>query len=282
MVESNALSRIAVIGGGKMGEAMLGGWIAAGEGPAAAISGAAVAVADPGEERRAYLEERYGVSCVPDARELAPADLVVLSVKPQVMMGMLATIRDLPAFGAETAPLYVSVAAGISTARLEEALPYGARVVRVMPNTPLLVGAGASVVAGGSCATERDVELVRDLFAALGEASIVDEADIDAIGAVSGSGPAYVAAMIEALRDAGAACGLDAAFAERLALQTVYGTARLMRETGQSAEQTRIAVCSPGGTTLAALAAMDEAGLSQAYAAGVNAAVVRSKELGAC
>ena len=110
----------------------------------------------------------------------------------------------------------------------------------------------------------------------------MDEADIDAVGALSGSGPAYVAAFVEALRDAGAALGLDAALAERLAFETVRGTIELMARTGQDAETTRVAVCSPGGSTLAALAAMEEAGFAPAIAAGLSAAVRRSKELGQC
>lgn len=276
-------TRIAVIGGGKMGEAVMGGWIAAQQGLASPLSAASFAVANPGCERRRYLEERYGVSCVADARELSRADIVVLAVKPQVMMGVLESISHEAAYvGAKEGPLFVSLAAGLSTERLESALPEGARLVRTMPNTPLLVGAGATAVVGGANATAEDVQLVRDLFACLGAAYVVEERDIDAIGALSGSGPAYVAALIEALRDAGAACGLDAALAESLALQTVSGTAKLMAETGQSAEECRLAVCSPGGSTLAALAAMEEGGFSRSIDAGVAAAVRRSKELGAC
>ena len=275
--------RVAIIGGGKMGEAILGGWIAADQGPAASMSAANFEVANPGEERRAYLTERYGVTCVADARDLRAADIVVLAVKPQVMMGVLANIRDCEAYaGKGSSPLFVSIAAGLTTARLEEALPAGARLVRTMPNTPLLVCAGATAVCAGSCASPEDVELVRDLFASLGASYVVPEADIDAIGALSGSGPAYVAAMIEALRDAAATWGIDPDLGERLALQTVYGTALLMRETGLDAKTCRVNVCSPGGTTLAALDAMSEAGFNQVFAAGIDAAIRRSKELASC
>ncbi|MDO4290126.1 MAG: pyrroline-5-carboxylate reductase [Eggerthellaceae bacterium] len=280
-IDENA--RIAVIGGGKMGEAILGGWIASEKEPAAALGGANITVADPGVERRAYLSERYGVACVADASEIKAADVVLLAVKPQVLMGVLEGIAARPAFaGGEDGPLFVSIAAGMPTEKIEGALPVGARLVRVMPNTPLLVGAGASVVAGGARATRDDVELVRGLFACMGFAEVVDEGDIDAVCALSGGGPAYVAYMIEALRDAGAAQGLDAQLAETLALETVYGTCKLMRETGQAPADTRIAVCSPGGTTLAALSAMDEAGFAHVFDAGVSAAVRRSKELASC
>lgn len=279
----NVPLRFAVIGGGRMGEAMVGGWIASERGVAAAVSAADVTVADPGEERRAYLTKRYGLACVSDASEVEGADVVVLAVKPQVIMGVLEAMAKMPAFaGGTEGPLFVSIAAGVPTSRIEGALPEGSRVVRVMPNTPLLAGKGASVVAGGAQATAEDAAYVRDLFACMGFAALVDEDDIDAVGAVSGSGPAYVARMIEALRDAGAAQGLDASLAERLAIETIEGTCRLIRTTGQTPEEARIAVCSPGGTTLAALAAMDEAGFMQVFAKGVEAAVRRSKELAAC
>ncbi len=273
---------VAIVGGGKMGEAILGGWIASEEGAAAALSPQSFVVANPGEARRDYLAERYGVRCVADACEIDAADIVVLAVKPQVMKGVLDQMRTSPAYsGGEEGPLFVSIAAGLSTDALLAMLPEGARLVRVMPNTPLLVGSGVTTV----CSSSRcggDVELVRDLFACLGSAYVVDEDAMDATGAISGSGPAYAALLIEALRDAGVSQGLDADLAEKLAAQTLEGTCRLMRERGQDAEQTRVAVCSPGGTTLAALAAMDREGFSRAVGAGVDAAVARSKELAAC
>ena len=216
-----AEARIALIGGGKMGEAIMGGWMSADAAPAGALSARKLRGGQPGGERRAYLQERYGVACVADAREIDRADVVVLAVKPQVMMGVLESIAHLPAYeGGSGGPLFVSIAAGLSTARLQAALPPGARLVRTMPNTPLLVGAGVTAVVGGSAATHDDVELVRSLFSCLGTACVVEEDAIDAVGALSGSGPAYVAAFVEALRDAGAACGLDPALAESLAFET--------------------------------------------------------------
>ena len=276
-------ARIAVIGGGKMGEAVIAGWIAAERGSARYLAPSNFIVANPGEQRRAYLESAYGVSCVADPREIDRADVVILAVKPQVMIGILESIAPLGAYsGGRCGPLFVSVAAGLSVARLESALASGSRVVRTMPNTPLLAGCGVTAVAGGACATAEDVALVHDLFACLGMACVVDEDAIDVIGAISGSGPAYVAALIEALRDAGARLGLASQLAEKLAFETVRGTAELMVRTGEGAESTRIAVCSPKGTTLAALSAMEEAGFSASIDAGVAAAVRRSKELAAC
>lgn len=275
--------RFVVIGGGKMGEAIVGGLIGASEGVAAPLRAENFTVANPGEERRAYLEDRYGVSCIADGREAHAADVVILAVKPQVMMGVLADLSAVAAYqGGARGPLFVSIAAGLTTATLEAALPEGSRLVRAMPNTPLLVSEGATAVTRGAHATDEDLAYARDLFACLGFSCVVEERDMDAVGAVSGSGPAYVAALIEALRDGGVAEGLEPGFAEELALRTVLGTARLMVETGCSAEDARVAVCSPGGSTLAALAAMEGAGFSASLEAGVAAAVARSKELAQC
>lgn len=283
MAESLVGTRIAVIGGGKMGEALVGGLIASSEKPADCLDRGNFAVANPGEQRRAYLKDRYGVECVAGAEDIQGAHIVILAVKPQVMMEVIANIADLPAYGGGcSGPLFVSIAAGLTTKRLEDALPAGARVVRVMPNMPLQVGAGATAVTGGANATEADVELVRSLFACLGYACVVDEGLMDAVCAVSGSGPAYVAAVIEALSRAGEEQGLDPQLAQALALQTVYGTAKVLMETGQTPAFLRESVCSPGGTTLAALEAMHGAGFSEVFDKGVRAAVRRSKELGAC
>lgn len=276
-------ARFLVVGGGKMGEAIVGGLIAATQGAAVSLSAANFTVADPGDARRDLLEDAYGVACIKDAAQAQAADVVILAVKPQVMMDVLKGVSAQPAFqGGADGPLFVSIAAGLTTASLEAALPTGAHLVRVMPNTPLMVSCGTTAVCGGAHASSDEVDYVRDLFACLGFAFECSEADIDAVGAVSGSGPAYVAALIEALRDGGVAEGLDASLAEKLALQTVLGTAQLMVQTGNSAKTTRIAVCSPGGTTLAALAAMEQGGFSESLKQGVRAAVVRSKELATC
>lgn len=275
-----------------MGEAILRGWLASDAAPASALGASNILVVNPGEQRRAYLESTYGVTCVADVADapdalaalgVAAVDLIVLAVKPQVMMGVLESIARIsvfqPSVDTKGVPLFVSIAAGLATDRLAGALPAGAPVVRVMPNMPLMVGAGASGICGGPNATAEQVQLVADLFGCLGRAVVVDEADMDAVCALSGSGPAYVAALIEAMRDAAASCGLDEALAEALALQTVLGTARLIDETGVSPREARESICSPGGTTLAALDAMGSAGFTEAIFAGVEAAVARSKEL---
>ena len=278
--------RICVIGGGKMGEAILSGWIASNEGAAAPICADDVTVVDPGEERRSLLSDAYGVTCVADAAELDEGyrpDVVVLSVKPQVMMGVLEDMANLPIFSTGSSmPLFISIAAGLPTDKIISALPVGASLVRVMPNMPLMVGAGASGVCPSATSSAEQVAYVAELFGCLGRAVIVDEADMDAVCALSGSGPAYVAAMIEALRDAAVQHGLSSEVAEALALQTVLGTAQFIAETGTSPQKAREAVCSPGGTTLAALDAMNEAGFAKVFDEGVEAAVRRSKELAQC
>lgn len=272
--------RIALVGCGKMGEAVLSGWIDSPKPPADALSASSFAVVSPREEHRAQLRDAYGVQvagCVADAAALGSFDMIVLAVKPQVMPEVLGDVAT--AF-AGAMPLVVTLAAGIPTSRYEQALGEGARVVRVMPNMPLQVGMGATVVAGGAQASDDEVRLVNDLFDALGVSYVVPESQIDAVGAISGSGPAYVAYMVEALRDAGVAAGLDAQLAESLALETVGGTYAAMKGKGFTPEEMRVSVCSPKGTTLAALTAMDEAGFKPLFASGVNAAIRRSEELG--
>ena len=276
--------RFLIVGGGKMGEGILSGWLGSSSAPADEVECDVVEVVEPGAERRAYLTERYHVTCLADVAEVEHVpDVVVLSVKPQVMMNVLAGLAPLPAFQTTgDGPLFISIAAGLTTASLEAALPHGAALVRVMPNMPLAIGAGASGVCGGAHASEGQVAYVASLFDCLGKAVVVEESDMDAVCAVSGSGPAYVAAMVEALRDAGVAQGLDAELAETLALQTVLGTARLIDEGDQSVADVRISICSPGGTTLAALEAMEAAGFAHVFDEGVAAAVRRSKELASC
>lgn len=267
------------IGGGKMGEAILAGWLNSDAVTASDLGPENFTIVEPNEARQKVFEESYGVSCVTDIHQVDTADVVILAVKPQVMFDVLSEVKDLAPF---THSLFISIAAGIPTSSLIEALPSGSRLVRVMPNLPLVVAEGASVVCASERSSVRDVETVRDLFACLGVAEIIDEKDMDAACALSGSGPAYVAAMIEALTKAGIDQGLSASLAENLALQTVYGTAAMLKETKQAPAELRKAVSSPGGTTVAALSAMEEAGMDSVYDRGIAAAVRRAKELGAC
>ena len=273
--------RIVIIGGGKMGEAILSGWIASDAAPADTIEAKDIVVVTPGIDRRDFLEGMYAVACVGSPSEVTVRpDLVVLAVKPQVMMQVIAELSQEELFcDGEQPALFISIAAGLETARLVHVLPEGSSLGRVKPNMPLMVGAGASCVCASAASTAEQVEYVAALFGCLGRALVVDEGDMDAVCAVSGSGPAYVAAMVESLRDAAADAGLDRQVAEDLALQTVLGTAQLIMETGMTPEAARESICSPGGTTLAALDAMNAAGFDKVFRAGVEAAVRRSKEL---
>jgi pyrroline-5-carboxylate reductase len=265
------VTRLAIIGGGRMGEAIAAGLVNAG-----VLAPAAIVVAEPDAGKREHLIASHGIGAVSDGvTALEGADAVLLAVKPQVMDAVLGGLAD-----AVGDALVVSIAAGITCARLESLLPAGARVVRVMPNTPALVGAGMSIVSGGANADARDVETVASLFGAVGDVVVLPEELIDACTAISGCGPAYMALFVDALAEAGVQEGLTREIAERLALQTMRGTVRLIEETGQSPVQVIDAVCSPGGSTIAAVTEMEARGLRAAIESGVHAAVLRSRELG--
>ena len=279
---TSAPSSILIYGCGKMGEAILSGWLASDEGPAASLGPGSFTLVERTAERRDSLAQDYGVQVVGELDPTTTADVVVLAVKPQSFPEVLPIIRDAILANGTTPPLIVSIAAGIPTATIEQELGSDVHVVRVMPNLPLQVGAGATVVSAGAQATDADVALVRDLFAALGEAHVVDEDQIDAVCAISGGGPAYFASMIEMMRDAGVKAGLDANLAESLAQMTLYGTGLVLQETDQDAATLRQAVCSPGGTTLAALSAMEAHGIRDAVEAGIDGAIARAEELSTC
>jgi pyrroline-5-carboxylate reductase len=263
--------RLVIVGGGRMGEAILGGLLAAGS-----LGPERVVVAEPDALRRQELESAHGVECVADARDaVGGAQIVIVAVKPQHFETVVSGFApDLD--GA----LVVSIAAGISIARIESLLPAGTPVVRVMPNTPALVRQGMSVVSGGSDANEEQVDMVRAFFAELGRAIVLDERYQDAATALSGSGPAYVALFVDALTRAGVRQGLTRETAQMLVVQTLVGTAELIEATGQHPEELVDAVTSPGGTTSAALAALEASGFRAAVAEAVAAAVQRAKELG--
>lgn len=261
---------LAVIGGGKMGEAIVAGLIDAGAVPAEKVT-----VADPGKDRRELMSSEYGVRCVADGSEALPADTVLVAVKPQVIDAVVGSLSS--ALGGS---LVVSIAAGITCARLESLLPAGTAVVRVMPNTPALVGEGMAIVSGGTEATAEQVALVSGLFSAIGSSIVLDEKFQDAAAAISGCGPAYVALVVDALARAGVTQGLPRAVAQDLALQTVRGTADLILTTGEHPEAIIDMVTSPGGTTIAAVNVLESRGVRAAFADAVAAAVKRSKELG--
>ncbi len=262
---------LAVVGGGRMGEAIIKGLL-----DAQALAASSIVVAEPLAQRRDELGAAHGVRCVAQAAEAAQeGDIVLLAVKPQVMDGVLDSIAD-----AVGAALVVSIAAGITCARLESHMPAGTAVVRVMPNTPAMVGEGMSVISGGAEASTEQVDMARELFSLIGKAIVVDEHAQDAATAISGAGPAYMALFIDALARAGVRQGLPRSVAENLAIQTMFGTAKMLDATGMHPEQLIDAVSSPGGTTIAAIEQFEAGGLRATVFKAVEASVKRAKELG--
>lgn len=264
--------RVGFIGGGNMAEALVRGLLAAGYGTEELL------VSEPLAERRRLLARRYRVGVTDDNDAVVrSARTIVLAVKPQILGELLNSLGAV----ATKKELFVSIAAGVLLARLQAGLGAGVRVVRVMPNTPSLVGKGAAVLCGGSAARASDLCTVRKLFAAVGDAHVIgDEKLMHAVTALSGSGPAYVYRFAEALLEAGIKAGLDKELAAALTFQTIAGAAEMMLTTGRSPEELRCAVSSPGGTTLAGLARLEKGGLVGAVAAAVLAAAKRSVELG--
>jgi pyrroline-5-carboxylate reductase len=235
-------------------------------------------VAEPVAARRRTLARRYRVEVTGDnAAVVSASSTIVLAVKPQILPDLLEALPE----SATRRKLFVSIAAGFPIARLQKGLGAAARVIRVMPNTPSLVGKGAAVICAGATARPADVSKVRRMFAAVGVAHVVDdEKAMHAVTALSGSGPAYVYRFAEALMAAGARAGLDPELARSLTLATVAGAAEMMLQTGQTPEDLRKAVSSPGGTTLAGLASLDGDDLMGSVQRAVQAAARRSVELG--
>jgi pyrroline-5-carboxylate reductase len=255
-----------------MGGAIIGGLTSSG-----ALDPSAIVVVDPGADRRDELSSSYGVTAVAGAAEaLVGADTVLIAVKPQVIDDVVTAL----AASLEPGALVVSIAGGVTCAHLESLLPIGTAVVRVMPNTPALVGAAMSVVSAGSEAVAAQVDAVASLFGAIGEVVVLDERYQDACSAISGSGPAYFALVIDALARAGVREGLPRDIAQRLALQTMRGTVDLIERTGEHPEAIVDAVSSPGGSTIAAVAKLESGGVRAAFSKAVRAAVRRSREMG--
>ncbi len=234
-----------------------------------------VRVSDPSEARRAALADRYGVAVTADNQALVnQCEVLLLAVKPQIFQ------RVVPDLQAATTPcLLLSIMAGVTLSQLEQAVPDWP-VVRAMPNTPATVGAGMTAIAAGTHVQPNQLTQAHRIFGAVGQVVEVSESLMDAVTGLSGSGPAYVALMIEALADGGVAAGLPRAIAAQLALQTVLGTAQLMAETNLHPALLKDQVASPGGTTIAGVAQLERSGLRSALIEAVQAACDRSKALG--
>lgn len=259
--------KLGVIGCGKMGSALVEGAIRSG-----AVAAEDTRGHDPHGPTAAAFAQATGASLAPSVAELR-ADTWLLCTKPQHAEAALAA---LPAGDS----LLISVAAGLGTAWLEARVPAGVRVIRCMPNTPALVGKGAAAFCRGGAATEADAETARRLLGSVGLAVELPESLMDAVTGLSGSGPAFVYIMIEAMADGGVRCGLPRADALKLAAQTVLGAAAMVMETGIHPGALKDMVASPGGTTIAGLAELERLGMRSAFIEAVTAATRRSSELG--
>jgi pyrroline-5-carboxylate reductase len=271
---TNRPKKLGFIGAGNMAGALLKGILAA-----RLYRAADLWVTDSVAAQRRRVRRRYGVSSARDNQELVRASqILLLAVKPQVLPDVLTEIEP------DVRPhhLFISIAAGVPLCRLETGLGGHARVVRVMPNTPALLGKGMSVLVKGSRATPGDLRRALRIFRGVGDAlSVADESLLDPVTGLSGSGPAYVYRFAEALIEGGRRQGLPTAVAVRLVFRTLEGAAAMLLQTGMTPKELREMVSSPGGTTLAGLAALDGGGFMDAVTAAVAAATRRSRQLAA-
>ena len=281
------VSRIAIIGGGSIGEALLAGLIRAGR------QAKDLAVAEKSPERAKHLSETYSVLLTSVADAAENATYVILAVKPGDVAGVVSEIADAVARAEDDSAeqVIVSVAAGVGTAYFESKLPAGSPVIRVMPNAPMVVGGGVSALARGRYANDEQLKDVAAIFDAVGGVVVVPEAQMDAVTAVSGSGPAYFFLMAEALVDAAVDAGLPRQVATDLVAQTMAGSAAMLLERldtqpseggaamDTSPAQLRATVTSPGGTTAAGLRELERGGLRAAVGNAVSAAKTRSEQL---
>ena len=264
--------KVGFVGGGNMGEALIRGLVGAN-----LVKPTLITATDVRADRCAQLAQQFGVTAHADnARCVRDADVVILAVKPQVMNDVL---RDIAA-AVEARHLLISIAAGVTTASIRAALGKDARIIRVMPNTPALVLQGAAAIAKGKGLERDDLATAQEIFGAVGRAVVLDEELMDAVTGLSGSGPAYVAIVIESLADGGVKMGLDRATAMTLATQTVLGAAQLLLETGLHPGALKDMVASPGGTTIAGISALEEGGIRTTFIRAVERATQRSRELG--
>ena len=263
------MTLVAILGAGVMGEALLSGLLHAGR-PSAEL-----VVSERRADRAAELREKYGVEVVDNVGAAKVADTLVIVVKPQDMGALCDEISR----HVRPGTLVVSLAAGITTEFLESRLPEGTPVVRVMPNTPALVDQGMAAVSPGAHCDEAHLEESEVLLGAVGRVVRVEEKHLDAVTAISGSGPAYVFYVAEAMIEAGVFLGMPRAIATELVVQTFYGAATMLRETGEHPSVLRENVTSPGGTTVAALRTLDDHKVRAAFISALEAARDRSREL---
>jgi len=270
--------KLGIVGGGVMGEALLSRMLAQ-----QLYRPDNVLVSEPQAHRRDVLVQKYAVKVTSDNRAVAAAsDVLLLAIKPQVFEAVAKELAQGDGYASparEQLPVVVSILAGVSLSQLEAA--FGRQpVIRAMPNTPATVGAGITAIASGKTVAPSHIEQATAIFQAVGEVVEVPEYLMDAVTGLSGSGPAYVAIMIEALADGGVAAGLPRAIASKLALSTVLGTAQLLQETQMHPAELKDRVTSPGGTTIAGMRELERAGFRSALIEAVQAAKERSQQLG--
>ena len=270
--------KLGMVGGGVMGEALLSRLVAQ-----KLYHPDDILVSEPQAHRRDVLVQKYGIQVTSDNRAAAAAsEILLLAIKPQmfdVVAKELAEDDGRRRLAGEPLPVVVSILAGVSISQLELAFG-GEPVIRAMPNTPATVGSGITAIASGKAVTQSHIEQARAIFQAVGEVVEVPESLMDAVTGLSGSGPAYVAIMIEALADGGVAAGLPRAIASKLALSTVLGTAQLLHKSEMHPAQLKDQVTSPGGTTIAGITQLERAGFRSALIEAVQAASQRSQQLG--
>jgi len=260
---------IAFIGAGNMAEAVIEGVLAAG-----LFRAGQVVASDPSPARRAHITERYGIRAVEQNREAAAwGDVIILGVKPRVVDEALVEVR--PELKGK---VLISVAAGVPLSRLASGVERG--VIRVMPNAPTRVRAGATALVAARGIADEDLAFARKIFESIGSVFLVDEKEIDAVTGLSGSGPAYIALVIEALADGGVKCGLTHEVALALAAQTVFGAAKMLIESGWHPARLKDEVASPAGTTIAGLHCLEQGGVRAAFISAVEAATARAAVLG--
>ncbi len=262
------VARLGFIGAGSMGGALLQGLLAV-----EWVKPADLVFFDPDPRRQQEMEE-LGIEAALDNPEVMHSPVVVLAVKPQHLFGVLEEIRD----SAQSWHLMISLVAGVPLSLLEEALPLS-RVIRTMPNTPLLVQAGMTALSPGTRATPEDLEQALDLFRGVGRAEVVDETHLDVVTALSGSGPAFVAVFLEALSDGAVKMGLPRTLAQEFAAQTLLGTARLLLEKNLHPARLRDLVASPGGTTIHGLHALEQGAFRAAVINAIESATWRAQDI---
>lgn len=264
--------KVGFVGAGNMGEALIKGLTEANLVPPEAIYATDVRL-----ERMRELDRQYGLRVASSNPELVRhADVVILAVKPQIIDAVLREI----AAAVTRRKLVISIAAGVSTAKLRAGLGKEARLIRVMPNTPALVLEGVTAIAKSDGLEPGDLDIAGEIFSAVGRVVVLDEELMDAVTGLSGSGPAYVAVVIESLADGGVKMGLDRITAMTLATQTVLGAAKLLLETGLHPGALKDMVSSPGGTSIAGISALEEGGIRTTFIKAVERATQRSRELG--